>query len=133
MGHATSHSRSALGQFIGCPRRFNRQRRVELAPPARAPLTPAVAADALLKNEIVAVRSTGVSHPFWERYGLSVGAFRHPDIDLWSRSTAHNNSPIFGCAMGRRNKKRSPKMIRDNCCSLRLRSPPNQTALVKGR
>lgn len=47
------------------------------------PLTLAVATDALLKNEFDVVRSTGAGHPLWEREGLDVRAFAHPDIDVW--------------------------------------------------
>lgn len=76
-------SRSALEQFIRCPCCFYLQRRMGLKPPAMVPLTLAVATDALLKNEFDRVRATGDTHPLWEREGLNVRAFSHPDIDLW--------------------------------------------------
>ena len=44
-------SRSALEQFINCPRCFYQQRRLGLKQPRMVPLTLAVATDALLKNE----------------------------------------------------------------------------------
>lgn len=47
------------------------------------PLTLAVATDALLKNEFDQVRISGDYHPLWEREGLNVRAYSHPDIDLW--------------------------------------------------
>lgn len=49
-------SRSALEQFIRCPRCFYQQRRLSLNQPSMVPLTLAVATDALLKNEFDAIR-----------------------------------------------------------------------------
>jgi hypothetical protein len=76
-------SRTAIEQFIRCPRCFYLERRMGLKPPSMVPLTLAVATDALLKNEFDIVRKTGESHPLWERHGLKVRAFQHPDIDNW--------------------------------------------------
>ncbi len=97
-----SLSRSALEQFIRCPRCFYLQRRLGLKPPSLVPLTPAVATDALLKNEFDTVRHSGSSHPLWEREALRVKAFRHPDIDLWRnnfkgiRVTHPTGATIYG-------------------------------------
>ena len=76
-------SRSALEQFIRCPRCFYQQRRLGLKQPAMVPLTLAVATDALLKNEFDAIRGQDVTHAVWQEHGLNVRAFEHPDIDLW--------------------------------------------------
>ena len=46
-------------------------------------MTLAVATDALLKNEFDLVRSSGASHPLWEKENLPVRAFSHPDMDAW--------------------------------------------------
>ena len=76
-------SRSGLEQFIRCPRCFYLQRRLGVKLPSMVPLTLAVATDALLKNEFDAVRSAGTSHPLWEREGLDVRAFVHPELETW--------------------------------------------------
>ena len=76
-------SRSALEDFIRCPRCFYLQRRKGLKPLARIPLTLAVATDALLKNEFDAIRGTDLTHPIWTREGLPVRAFQHSDIETW--------------------------------------------------
>ena len=76
-------SRTALEQFIRCPRCFYLQRRLGLKPPAMVPLTLAVATDALLKNEFDAVRRSKKVHPLWTREKLNVRAFNHPEIDIW--------------------------------------------------
>lgn len=76
-------SRTALEQFLRCPRCFYLQRRLGVKPPAMVPLTLAVATDALLKNEFDAVRASGTMHPLWLREGLNVRAYVHPEIDTW--------------------------------------------------
>lgn len=76
-------SRSALEEFIGCPRCFWLHRRRGIKGLRRIPLTLAVATDVLLKNEFDAVRATGASHPVWDEAGLDVRAFSHPDLDTW--------------------------------------------------
>lgn len=76
-------SRSALEQFIRCPRCYYQRRRLGLKPPSIVPLTLAVAVDALLKNEFDAVREDGSNHPLWLRECLNVRAFRHTDIEDW--------------------------------------------------
>lgn len=76
-------SRSAIEQYIRCPKCFYLQRNLGLKPPAMIPLTLAVATDALLKNDFDVVRETGGKHPLWERESLPVRAFKHADIDVW--------------------------------------------------
>jgi len=76
-------SRSALEQFTRCPRCFYLQRRLKVKLPSMVPLTLAVATDALLKNEFDTVRSTGATHPLWEREQLNVRAFVHPEMEAW--------------------------------------------------
>lgn len=76
-------SRAALEQHIRCPRCFYLQRRKGLKPLSMAPLTLAIATDALLKNEFDGVRSTGAMHPLWQREGLSLRAYAHADFDEW--------------------------------------------------
>lgn len=76
-------SRTAIEQFIRCPRCFYLERGLGLKAPSMVPLTLAVATDALLKNEFDAVRNTGDSHPLWEKHGLKVRAYQHPEIDNW--------------------------------------------------
>lgn len=76
-------SRAALEQHIRCPRCFYLQRRKGLKPPSMAPLTLAIATDALLKNEFDVVRSTGAMHPLWQRESLPMRAYDHADIDAW--------------------------------------------------
>ena len=76
-------SRSALEQFIRCPRCFYQQRKLGLKQPSMVPLTLAVATDALLKNEFDAIRGQDVTHAVWQEHGLNVRAFDHPDIELW--------------------------------------------------
>lgn len=76
-------SRSGIEQFIRCPRCFYLDKRLGLKPPSMVPLTLAAATDALLKKEFDAVRTTGVSHPLWDKLGLKVRAYQHPDIDNW--------------------------------------------------
>ena len=76
-------SRSALDQFIRCPRCFYQQRKLGLKQPSIVPLTLAVATDALLKNEFDAIRGQDVAHAVWQKYGLNVRAFEHSDIELW--------------------------------------------------
>lgn len=95
-------SRTAIDQFIRCPRCFYMQRKLGLKPPTMVPLTLAVATDALLKNEFDAVRTTGASHPLWQREGLKVRAFQHPDMEIWRsnfkgiRISHHSDAVIFG-------------------------------------
>lgn len=79
----TTLSRTALEEFIKCPRCFYLHRRVGLKQLSRIPLTLAVATDALLKNEFDVVRASGEGHPIWEREGLDVHAFAHPDLETW--------------------------------------------------
>lgn len=76
-------SRTALEDFLRCPRCFKLHRGLGLKAPKMVPLTLAVATDALLKNEFDQVRISGDYHPLWEREGLNVRAYSHPDIDLW--------------------------------------------------
>lgn len=76
-------SRSALEQFIRCPRCFYLQRKLGLKGISLVPLTLAVATDALLKNEFDAIRLSGDKHPLWERERINVLAFQHEDIDTW--------------------------------------------------
>jgi len=80
---ATSLSRTAIEQYIRCPKCFYFHRKLGLKPPSMVPLTLAVATDALLKNEFDAVRKSASTHPLWLREKLNVLAFDHPDIDLW--------------------------------------------------
>ena len=79
-------SRSALEAYIRCPFCFYLHRRLGIKPPEQFPLTLATATDALLKNEFDAVRRSGGSHPLWEREGLKVRAFDHPQIDVWRQN-----------------------------------------------
>lgn len=83
MSAITNLSRTAIEQFIKCPRCFYLQRKLGLKPPAMVPLTLAVATDALLKNEFDIVRESGDRHPLWELHDLKVRAYKHKDIDLW--------------------------------------------------
>ncbi|MBU6212285.1 MAG: PD-(D/E)XK nuclease family protein [Gammaproteobacteria bacterium] len=76
-------SRTGLEDFIKCPRCFKLQRGMGLKGLRMVPLTLAVATDALLKNEFDLVRESGDSHPLWEREGLDVRGFAHPDLELW--------------------------------------------------
>lgn len=76
-------SRTALEDFAQCPRCFYLHRSQDLKGLRRIPLTLAVATDALLKNEFDAIRSSGASHPIWERENLDVRAYAHPELDLW--------------------------------------------------
>lgn len=76
-------SRTALEEFLRCPRCFYLYRRLGVRPPKMVPMTLAVATDALLKNEFDAVRAAGASHPLWAREGLKLLAFSHPDLDVW--------------------------------------------------
>lgn len=82
-GSPPALSRTALEEFIKCPRCFYLHRRKGLKALSRIPLTLAVATDALLKNEFDAVRQQGQSHPIWEREGLTVRAYAHPELDTW--------------------------------------------------
>lgn len=76
-------SRTAIEEYIKCPRCFYLHRVLKLAPPRTIPLTLAVATDALLKLEFDKVRETDASHPLWDSYGLHMTAFKHPDLDRW--------------------------------------------------
>ena len=76
-------SRTALDEFVQCPRCFYLHRRLKLKNLRRVPLTLAIATDQLLKNEFDAVRATGATHPLWQRERLDVRAFVHADIDHW--------------------------------------------------
>lgn len=76
-------SRTAIEEYIKCPRCFYLHRVLKLAPPRTIPLTLAVATDALLKIEFDKVRETGASHSLWDRYGLDMTAFNHSDLDQW--------------------------------------------------
>ena len=76
-------SRTGLEDFIKCPRCFKLHRGMGLKGLRMVPLTLAVATDALLKNEFDLVRESGDSHPLWEREGLDVRGFAHPDLELW--------------------------------------------------
>lgn len=86
MATALVLSRSALEQHLRCPLCFYLQRKLGLAPPSTIPLTLASATDALLKNEYDNVRGTGGNHPLWEREGLRVRAFQHPDFENWRQN-----------------------------------------------
>lgn len=81
--HPLALSRTALEDFAQCPRCFYLHRSQDLKGLRRIPLTLAVATDALLKNEFDAIRSSGASHPIWERENLDVRAYAHPELDLW--------------------------------------------------
>jgi hypothetical protein len=76
-------SRTALEDFIKCPRCFKLHRGLGLKAPRMVPLTLAVATDALLKNEFDRVRATGELHPLWDREGLDMRALAHSDLDMW--------------------------------------------------
>lgn len=76
-------SRTALEEFLKCPRCFYLHRRKGLKQLSRIPLTLAVATDALLKNEFDAIRGTDASHPVWDANQLHVRAFAHPDLETW--------------------------------------------------
>ncbi len=76
-------SRTALEEFLKCPRCFHLRRRQGLKPPDSFPLTLAIATDALLKNEFDTVRNSGSAHPLWLREGLDVLGFSHPDLNVW--------------------------------------------------
>jgi hypothetical protein len=79
-------SRSAIEQFIRCPRCFYQQRRLGLKQPSMVPLTLAVATDALLKNEFDAIRGQDVAHAVWQQHGLNVRAYVHPVAQLRART-----------------------------------------------
>ena len=83
LGEPPVLSRSALEDYLKCPRCFYLHRRQGLKPLSRIPLTLAVATDALLKNEFDAIRGSEASHPVWDENGLSVRAFSHPDLETW--------------------------------------------------
>lgn len=96
-------SRSALEQFINCPRCFYQQRRLGLKQPRMVPLTLAVATDALLKNEFDDARNKQINHPIWDYFGLNVRAYQHPDMETWRNNFkgirvyhARTNFEIFG-------------------------------------
>jgi hypothetical protein len=95
-------SRSAIEQFIRCPRCFYQQRRLGLKQPSMVPLTLAVATDALLKNEFDAIRGQDVAHAVWQQHGLNVRAYVHPDMELWRNNfkgirVQHNcGAEVFG-------------------------------------
>ena len=76
-------SRTALEDFLRCPRCFYLHRKVGLKKIPSIPLTLAVATDALLKNEFDAIRGTDASHPVWDAAGLEVRAFAHPELEEW--------------------------------------------------
>ena len=76
-------SRTALEEFLKCPRCFYLHRRKGLKALSRIPLTLAVATDALLKNEFDLIRGTDASHPVWDANQLHVRAFAHPDLETW--------------------------------------------------
>ena len=76
-------SRSALDQYIRCPRCFYMHRKLGVKPPSMVPLTLAVATDALLKNEFDDARKNRCNHDLWVREKLNVRAYQHSDIDLW--------------------------------------------------
>lgn len=76
-------SRFAIELSIRCPRCFVLERRLGLKPPAMIPLTLAVATDALLKNEFDSIRNSTRIHPVWQREGLRVRAFDHPELETW--------------------------------------------------
>jgi hypothetical protein len=83
VGNPPTLSRTALEELTKCPRCFYLYRRKKLKPPERIPFTLASATDALLKNEFDAVRTSGRGHPIWEREGLDVQAYLHPDLEIW--------------------------------------------------
>lgn len=95
-------SRTGIEQHIRCPKCFYMQRKLGLKPPSMAPLTLAVATDALLKNEFDSVRGADSSHPIWEREKLRLRAFQHADIDTWRsnfkgmRVTHFSGAEIYG-------------------------------------
>lgn len=76
-------SRTALEDFLRCPRCFYLHRKRGLKKIPSIPLTLAVATDALLKNEFDAIRGTEDSHPVWQAAGLEVRAFAHPELEDW--------------------------------------------------
>lgn len=76
-------SRTALEDFLKCPRCFYVHRKLKVPQMRRVPLTLAIATDALLKNEFDAIRDQGARHPLWDREGLDVRAFCHPDLETW--------------------------------------------------
>lgn len=76
-------SRTALEDYLKCPRCFYLHRRLKLPQMRRVPLTLAIATDALLKNEFDAIRATGQAHPLWVRENLQVRAYEHPELEVW--------------------------------------------------
>ncbi len=77
-------SRSGIDQFLRCPRTFVLQRKYGVKPPSFAPLTLAIATDHLLKNEFDRYRERqSGDHPIFEKYGLRVVPYQHPEIEDW--------------------------------------------------
>lgn len=76
-------SRSAIEEFIKCPRCCILNRREGIAPPAGPGFTLNSAVDALFKNEFDHYRETQTQHPIQIEYGLDLVPFKHPDMDTW--------------------------------------------------
>ena len=97
-------SRTAIDEFIRCPRTFILKRKFGVKFPSIPPLTLAVATDHLLKNEFDNLREKRSSdHWLYRKYGLNVVPYAHDEIDVWRNNFKgiryhHNatNLEVFG-------------------------------------
>ena len=77
-------SRTAIDEFIRCPRSFVLKPKYGVKFPSIPPLTCSVATDLLLKNEFDKLRKVQSSeHWLFKRFGLEVVPYEHPESDAW--------------------------------------------------
>ena len=77
-------SRTAIDEFLDCPKCFYLKRRLGLAFPKSFPLTLAIATDAILKNEFDEIRrNRHQKHHVWKENKLNVCTFSHQDLGNW--------------------------------------------------
>lgn len=80
-------SRSAIQQFINCPRCSYMHKRDGIKSPDSIPFTLNLAVDQLLKNEFDAYREKGLAHPIMKQlkkdYGIQAIPYKHHDEKEW--------------------------------------------------
>lgn len=79
-------SRTAIENFVKCPRCFYLDKKLGIKQPAGFPFNLNSAVDHLLKKEFDAHRIKGNKHPLMEKYGIEAIPFAHKDMDIWRQN-----------------------------------------------
>ncbi len=76
-------SRTGIENFVGCPRCFYMDKKLDISPPAGFPFNLNSAVDHLLKKEFDIHRAKGSQHPLMKQYGVDAIPFSHEMMDEW--------------------------------------------------